>query len=95
MRAQIETAEIADEAEKVAKIAEIKAEIERFREIVLSAKEVVESEPAMGSKPAKTVEKHKKDFDECMQAWSPQTQMTKTEWAASCRTTLSYFPEKD
>ena len=30
-----------------------------------------------------------------MQAWSPQTQMTKTEWAASCRTTLSYFPEKD
>jgi hypothetical protein len=37
----------------------------------------------------------KKDFDECMQAWSPQTQMTKTEWAASCRTTLSYFPEKD
>jgi len=37
----------------------------------------------------------KKDFDECMQAWSPQTQMTKTEWAASCRTTLSYFPEKN
>ena len=37
----------------------------------------------------------KKDFDECMQAWSPQTQMTKTEWAASCRTTLTYFPEKD
>jgi hypothetical protein len=37
----------------------------------------------------------KKDFDECMQTWSPQTQMTKTEWAASCRTTLGYFPEKD
>ncbi|WP_441251977.1 preprotein translocase subunit SecA [Tardiphaga sp. 71_E8_N1_1] len=57
MRAQIETAEIADEAEKAAKIAEIKAEIERFREIVLNAKEVVEIEPAKGSKPAKTVEK--------------------------------------
>ncbi|WP_441278691.1 preprotein translocase subunit SecA [Tardiphaga sp. 172_B4_N1_3] len=57
MRAQIETADIADEAEKVAKIAEIKAEIERFREIVLNAKEVVEIEPAKGSKPAKTVEK--------------------------------------
>jgi hypothetical protein len=37
----------------------------------------------------------KKDFDECMQAWSPQTQMTKAEFAVSCRTTLSYFPEKD
>jgi hypothetical protein len=37
----------------------------------------------------------KQDFDNCMQAWSPQTQMSKSEWAASCRTTLSYFPEKD
>jgi hypothetical protein len=37
----------------------------------------------------------KKDFDECMQAWGPQTQMSKSEWAASCRTTLQYFPEKD
>ena len=36
----------------------------------------------------------KQDFDNCMQAWSPQTQMSKSEWAASCRTTLSYFPEK-
>jgi hypothetical protein len=37
----------------------------------------------------------KKDFDECMQAWGPQTQMSKAEFAASCRTTLQYFPEKD
>ena len=37
----------------------------------------------------------KKDFDECMQAWSPQTQMSKAEWASSCRTTLQYFPEKN
>jgi len=43
----------------------------------------------------KVVPVTKKDFDECMQAWSPQTQMTKAEWATSCRTTLSYFPEKD
>ena len=37
----------------------------------------------------------KKDFEECMQAWDPQTQMSKAEFAASCRTTLQYFPEKD
>jgi hypothetical protein len=37
----------------------------------------------------------KKDFQECMQAWDPQTQMSKAEFAASCRTTLQYFPEKD
>ena len=35
----------------------IKADIERFREIVLKAEEVVEVEPAKGSKPAKTVTK--------------------------------------
>ncbi|HRO00189.1 preprotein translocase subunit SecA [Nitrobacter sp. TKz-YC01] len=55
MRAQFETADIADEAEKQAKIAEIKADIERFRDMVLKAEEVVEIEPAKGSKPAKTV----------------------------------------
>jgi len=43
----------------------------------------------------KSVPVTKQDFDNCMQAWSPQTQMSKSEWAASCRTTLSYFPEKD
>ena len=37
----------------------------------------------------------KNEFAECMKAWGPQTQMSKTEWAASCRTTLQYFPEKD
>ena len=33
-----------------------------------------------------------KDFAECMKDWGPQTQMTKEEWAASCRSTLEYFP---
>jgi len=37
----------------------------------------------------------KDDFAECMKAWDPQTQMSKAEFAASCRTTLQYFPEKD
>jgi len=35
----------------------------------------------------------KKSFESCMKDWSPQTQMTKEEWAASCRTTLEYFPD--
>ncbi|MEI9899298.1 MAG: hypothetical protein WDN31_03260 [Hyphomicrobium sp.] len=34
----------------------------------------------------------KKDMASCMKDWGPQTQMTKEEWAASCRTTLEYFP---
>ncbi len=57
MRSAIETADIADEAEKSARIEEIKADIERFREVVLNATEVVEIEPAKGSRPAKTVTK--------------------------------------
>jgi preprotein translocase subunit SecA len=55
MRAAIETADMTDEAEKAARIEEIKAEIATFREMVLNAKETVEVEPAKGSKPAKTV----------------------------------------
>jgi preprotein translocase subunit SecA len=55
MRIQHETADITDEAEKVAKIERIKADVERFRELVLRAEDVVEIEPAKGSKPAKTV----------------------------------------
>lgn len=35
----------------------------------------------------------KKDLASCMKDWGPQTQMTKEEWAASCRTTLEYFPD--
>src|SRR5487761_592752 len=57
MRIQQEAAEIADEAERAAKIERIKADVERFREIVLKAEEIVEIEPAKGSKPAKTVTK--------------------------------------
>jgi len=57
MRIQQETAGIEDEAEKAKKIEQIKADIERFREIVLKAEEDFELEPAKGSKPAKTVRK--------------------------------------
>src|SRR5262245_47023516 len=57
MRIQQETAGITDEAEKAKKIEQIKADIERFREIVLKAEETVELEPAKGSKPANTVQK--------------------------------------
>ncbi|MGC2316704.1 MAG: preprotein translocase subunit SecA, partial [Bradyrhizobium sp.] len=55
MRIMQETAGIADETEKAAKIERIKADVERFREIVLKAEDVIEVEPAKGSKPAKTV----------------------------------------
>ncbi len=57
MRLQQETAGITDEAEKAAKTEQIKADIARFREIVLKAEETVEIEPAKGNKPAKTVVK--------------------------------------
>ena len=57
MRVAAETAGIADEAEKQKKAAEIRAEVERFREIVLKAEETIEIEPAKGNKPAKTVTK--------------------------------------
>jgi preprotein translocase subunit SecA len=57
MRIQQETADITDEAEKAKKIEQIKADVERFREIVLKAEEIVEIEPATGSKPTKTVNK--------------------------------------
>jgi preprotein translocase subunit SecA len=55
MRIQHETADITDEAEKAAKIERIKADVERFRELVLKAEDVIEVEPAKGNKPAKTV----------------------------------------
>ncbi|XSC44456.1 preprotein translocase subunit SecA [Bradyrhizobium sp. RDT10] len=57
MRILQETANITDEAEKATKIEQIKADIERFREIVLKAEDVVEIEPAKGNKPAKTITK--------------------------------------
>jgi phosphoglycolate phosphatase-like HAD superfamily hydrolase len=34
-----------------------------------------------------------KEIADCMNQWGPQTQMTKEEWATSCRKTLRYFPE--
>jgi preprotein translocase subunit SecA len=55
MRILHETANITDEAEKAAKIERITADVERFRELVLKAEDVIEIEPAKGSKPAKTV----------------------------------------
>jgi len=57
MRIAQETADIADPAEKEARIAQIKADIERSREIVLKAEDVIEVEPAKGSRPAKTIAK--------------------------------------
>src|SRR6202140_3043117 len=56
-RIQHETAGITDETERAAKIERIKADVERFREIVLKAEETVEVEPAKGPKPAKTATK--------------------------------------
>ncbi len=55
MRIKAETAEMEDGPAKEARIAEIKAEVERFRQIVLNAKEEVEIEPVKGSRPAKTM----------------------------------------
>src|SRR6202049_98216 len=55
MRIMHETADITDEAEKAAKIERIKADVERFRDIVLKAEDTIEVEPAKGAKPAKTV----------------------------------------
>ena len=57
MRVAAETAAITDEAEKQAKIAQIRTEVERFREIVLKAEETIEIEPAKNGKPAKTIVK--------------------------------------
>src|SRR6202161_2724925 len=55
MRLLHETSGITDEAEKAAKIERIKADVQGFPDIVLKAEDVVEVEPAKGSKPAKTV----------------------------------------
>ncbi|WP_315836822.1 preprotein translocase subunit SecA [Bradyrhizobium prioriisuperbiae] len=57
MRAGAETLGMTDEAEKAEKVTQIKADIERFREMVLKAEEVIEIEPAKGSRPAKTITK--------------------------------------
>src|SRR5438093_56638 len=57
MRIQQETAQITDETEKAAKIERIKADIERFRDLVLKAEEAIELEPAKGAKPARTEQK--------------------------------------
>jgi hypothetical protein len=35
----------------------------------------------------------REEYDRCLSQWDPQTQMTKEEWAESCRTTLRYYPE--
>src|SRR6266404_5012047 len=55
MRIQHETADINDETEKAARIEQIKADVERFRDLVLKAEDIIEVEPAKGSKPAKTM----------------------------------------
>ena len=35
----------------------------------------------------------KKGLADCLKDWDPQTEMSKSEWAESCRTTLEYFPD--
>jgi preprotein translocase subunit SecA len=55
MRIALETADMADPAEKEKKTAEIRAEVERFKEIVLKAEETIEIEPAKNGRPAKTI----------------------------------------
>jgi len=57
MRIAQETIGIVDEAEKSARIEQIKADVERFRDIVLKAEETIEIEPTKGGKPAKTLTK--------------------------------------
>lgn len=59
------------------------------------------SEPKKGKSEAEVVlddakkndKVTKKDLAGCLNDWDPQTQMSKAEWAESCRTTLEYFPE--
>ncbi len=55
MRIQRELGDVTDEGERRRRIDKIKAEIAEKREKVLNACEVMELEPAKGSKPAKTV----------------------------------------
>ncbi len=57
MRLTHELAGIEDEAERAARTREVEAEIARFREMVLGAREEIELEPAKGSRPAKTATK--------------------------------------
>jgi hypothetical protein len=33
------------------------------------------------------------EYNRCLSQWDAQTQMTKEQWATSCRSTLGYFPE--
>jgi hypothetical protein len=35
----------------------------------------------------------KQGLADCLKDWDPQSQMSKSEWAASCRSTLEYFPD--
>jgi preprotein translocase subunit SecA len=57
MRAAAATVGIEDEAEKQRIVDQIKGDIDKFRETVLGASEVIEIEPAKGGKPAKTITK--------------------------------------
>jgi len=35
----------------------------------------------------------KNELEKCINQWDAQSQLSKEEWAQSCRTTLQYFPE--
>ncbi len=54
LRIRTEAMPIEDEAAREAKIAEIRAEVERFRQIVLNAGETVESDPGSKKSTRKT-----------------------------------------
>jgi preprotein translocase subunit SecA len=56
MRLRAETAGMEEGPAREAKTAEIRAEVERFRDIVLNAKQIIEIEPAKGARAAKTIE---------------------------------------
>lgn len=43
--------------------------------------------------PSKLYKVTPSEVDECMKSWDPQTQMSKEEYLASCKSSLQYFPE--
>ena len=66
----------------------------RVQEIDLAKPKAGESEADVILDDAKKNDQvTRKDVSDCIGQWDPQTQMSKTEWANSCRTTLEYFPE--
>ncbi len=58
--------------------------------------QVAEKDPVPGNDvedPSKLYKVTPNEISECMKAWDPQTQMSKAEFEASCRSSLKYYPE--